>query len=179
MHPPSREQPDGMPRTRPRRHISQQRPKTLLLIALVVLLAVALVPASRFAYRFTRQGLNSIPKKAPPAAKSPDPALIAFLNRTVEQAGKNLHPQDLVLGMATLHERGGKVFLSGTIQNHSSRAYARVHLIFDTVDRRHNPSGVLEGDVSGVQPGQETPFELGPLSPEARSYLVRSIRPVE
>jgi hypothetical protein len=176
MEPPPQDRPDEIyraRRVRPRRHI-RRRPKSLLLV--IVVGVVILLPAA-WLYHVSR---TSHPVDAPRSAKSAERlALVAAVNKIVSQTGKDVPPADLVVGSATLHERDGKFYLLGAIQNHGERAYSRVHIIFDTFDRSRNPAGLVEGDVSGLQPQKDGRFEIGPVNPGVRTFSVRSIRPVQ
>jgi len=106
-------------------------------------------------------------------------SLVTTVNQMLSQTGKDVPPSDLVLGVATLRTREGKVYLDGTLVNRSAHPYPRVHLIFDAMDKGHNPAGLAEGDVTGVQAERETAFELGPVSSEARTCVLRSISLVQ
>ncbi|MGO9256191.1 MAG: hypothetical protein ACLQU1_07820 [Bryobacteraceae bacterium] len=123
-----------------------------------------------------RHYLSSLPRQAKPDDRR---ALVAAVNKILTQTGKNVQSADVVVVTATLHSRDGQSYLTGSLQNRSSRTYSRMHIVFDTTDQHHNPAGVVEGDVSGVQAQKETSFEIGPMSPLARRWFVRSIEPVE
>jgi hypothetical protein len=115
-----------------------------------------------------------------PQAKAEDrQALMAAVNKVVSQTGKKVPPADLVVAAANLLNRDGQVYLTGAIQNRSSRMYSRVHIVFDMTDGGHNSAGVVEGDVTGVLAQKDTRFEIGPVNPQARWMWVRSIQPVE
>lgn len=162
-------------RARSRKHIHRRRLKFTFLIRLV-LASVLILPMGWKLYDLSRHR----PSMAPPPAKLDDRrALVAAVNKMLSQTGKKVPLMDLVLVTATLHSRDGQSYLIGAVQNRSSRVYSQVHIIFDTTDRHHNPAGVVEGDVSGVQAHKATPFEIGPVSPLARRWFVRSIGPVE
>jgi len=175
MEPPSQGPPAEIYRarkTRRRKHL-HGRQKTLLWAAA---LAIVLLLPMVWIYSLYRQRLAESPRQPDPANRL---ALVAAVNKLIAQTGKDVPLSDLVVDSATVHERDGKLYLSGTIQNRSSHAYPRVHIIFDTLDRHHNPANVIEGDVSGLPPQKTTPFELGPVDPLVRSFSVRSIEPVQ
>jgi hypothetical protein len=176
MEPQRQGQPDELyrPRVKRRKHI-RRRPKHLLLIVLVAL-SLLILPVGWKFYSLSDHRSTAIP----PQAKAEDRrALVAVVNKMVSKTGQNVPPADLVVGAANLRSRDGQVYLTGAIQNRSSRMYSRVHIVFDTTDRSHNSAGVVEGDVSGVLAQKETSFEIGPINPLARWFWVRSIQPVE
>ena len=104
---------------------------------------------------------------------------MASINKIMKQAGKDIPSADLVVGSATIYNRGGKLYLSGTVHNQSSRIYPRVHVVFDTFDSQRNPAGTVEADVNDLQPEKEGAFEIGPLNPAVVSFLVRWIQPFQ
>jgi hypothetical protein len=148
----------------------------LLLLFALVAGALLMVPVSLLWRRIP----VSRPSEPPPPAKSQDrQALIAAVNKEVAAIGKDVPPSDMVVTTAAVKNRDGNLVLTGAIQNRTARAYPLVHIIFDSLDWRHNTAGVVEGDVRGLQPNKETGFEIGPVNPQARTFLVRSIRPVQ
>ena len=173
-------QPQGRPgeiyraRTRRRKHFRRRRKSTLLIV--LALASVLLIPIFRKLPDVVRHYLSSLPRQAKPDDRK---ALVAAVNKMLTQTGKKVRSADLVLVTATLHSRDGQLYLTGSLQNRSSRTYSRVHIIFDTTDKHHNPAGVVEGDVSGVQAQKETSFEIGPVSPLALRWFLRPIEPVE
>lgn len=125
--------------------------------------------------------LSNLPRRRPnpnPPQADDRPALVAPLNKQAAQTGQDIPVADLLVDKVGLHNRDGKIYLIGAVQNRSSRDYGRVHIIFDTYDNDHKPT-VVQGDVSGVAAGKETSFELGPVLPLVRTFVVRSIQPVE
>jgi hypothetical protein len=176
MGPPSQGPPgETYRKSTRRRHVHRRRPKFRLLFVLVAA-AVLLIPASLIWRRIP----VSRPSEPPPQARSKDrQALVAAVNKEVAGIGKDLPPSDIVVTSASVKIRDGNLVLWGAVKNRTERAYPLVHIIFDSLDRRHNTAGVVEGDVRGLQPNKETAFEIGPVNPQARTFLVRSIRPVQ
>ncbi len=182
MEPPSQGPPSLGPSgetyrkaTRRRKHVHRRWPRFRLRFVLVAA-ALLLVPLSLVWRRLPAPR----PNEPPPQAKSKDrQALVAAVNKEVAAIGKDLPPSDIVVTSASVKNRDGNLVLSGAIQNRTARAYPLVHIIFDSLDVRHNTAGVVEGDVRGLQPNKETAFEIGPVNPQARSFIVRSIRPAQ
>jgi hypothetical protein len=161
-------------RVRRRNHI-RRRPKSLLLIAMVAAILLIL-PVGWMFYYLSHHRPRNLPQQAKSSERR---ALLAAVNKLLSHVGKDVGPADLAVGTATLHSRDGRLYLIGAVQNRSSRTYLKVHIIFDTIDRNRDPAGVVEGDLSGVAAQKETSFEIGPVSPLAAWWLVRSIKPVE
>jgi hypothetical protein len=160
---------------RRRRHHHRRRSKSVLPIALGSL-AVILISGATYWYFLAYRPADPSRPDAKVKQESKDRmALVAAVNQVLSQTGKDLPASDLVVGSASLENRAGKIFLAGTLENRSNRAYLRVHIIFDTTDQDHNPAGQVEGDVGVVQPGKNASFEIGPVSPDARTWIVHSI----
>jgi len=99
------------------------------------------------------------------------------VNQALSEA-RTLPPAELVLGSASLVKRDGQLFLSGAVENRSTRVYSRVHLTFYASDEEGNRAGVLEADVSNLQPHKETTFEIGPAKPEVHAVILQSLQAV-
>jgi len=175
----SADQRQGTPvKRRRRRHVSST-PRPLLWLVVIVAIAIA-APTGIFFYRVSQRSLANRRAEQPDPAISPERrALVDAVNKMIAGTGKDVPASDLVVGTTTVHKRDGVLYLAGTVQNRGSRAYARVHVIFDTTDRYHNPAGVLEADVTDVQPQKDAAFDIGPMNPHVFTIAVRSIRPVE
>jgi hypothetical protein len=150
-----------------------RRPRKRVLVgvsAAVLLLAMA----SLYYYYANRRPTMAIPSPVTPADRR---ALIAAVNKIVAQTGKDVPRADVVVDNASLHERDGRVYLQGTLRDQSSRPYPKVHVAFDTLDHHRNPAGIVEGDVTGLEPQKTVSFDFGPVNPDVRSFSVRSIEP--
>ena len=159
-------------KSRRKHHHSGPRRRALAITGGVVLIA-------GMAWLYYRSS-NANPLAITPPAKSAERlALIAAVNKIVAQAGKEVPRPSVVVDNAGLHDRDGHVYLSGTLLNQSSQSYARVHVMFETLDINHNPAGLVEGDVTGLLPEKTTSFEFGPVNPDIRSFSIRSIEPVQ
>ena len=164
--------------SRPRRHVRAGQPRVFLLAGLLgaVLLMVPLgwILFKRSADHSDYHSPDAAPSKSPARA-----AVVEAVNQAVAQAGKNVPAPDVVVNTATLHNRAGQIYLVGTVENRSSRAYSGAHVVFDALDQRRNPAGIAQGDVGPLGPGKQAPFDFGPLNPETRLCVVRSIEPVQ
>jgi hypothetical protein len=159
-------------RRRPRKHRSHRTKSRVLALLTVTVLVIPV--AGAWYYLYHRRPMPGRPDQQKQESKE-RLALVATVNKMLAQTGKDVPPSDLVVGSATLRSREGKVYLDGTLENHSSHAYPRVHIIFDAMDKGHNPAGLAEGDVNGIEPGKNTSFELGPVNSDARTCVLRSI----
>lgn len=178
MEPPSQGPPEEF--YRPKRGRRRRRRRHRLIkprsIFMAVLILALLGSAGVLYYLYHKRPTYARYDAARRAAEAKERiALVSSVNQLLAQTGKDVPPSDLVVGVATLRSREGKVYLDGTLINRSTHPYPHVHLIFDAMDKSHNPAGLAEGDVSAVQPGRETGFELGPVSAEARTCVLRSI----
>jgi len=166
----------GQQERRRRRQRLQRRAKFVVPVA-ILLAAVVAIGGVWKVYSLARRRVSERSQSGQSGRIEDQRVLLSDVNRAVDQAGKGVLPAELVVESATLHGRDGALYLTGTIQNRSAKAYERLHIVFDAFDRHRNPAGVVEGDVIGVQAGKSASFELGPVSPQVRTVAVRMIQP--